>query len=241
MFASLLQRLRRFADANGERLSKLAIGFTGMATAGMLVFHFTMTVLHVEPDNPLRDRLFPLVNAYMSPYFTQNWRLFAPLPEEPSKHMGVACRFAEPGKPDTEVIDITAPHYEQLHRYRLSPSQRIIRTQVYPLMRLHPPRDMSTTAMEKLADSEDEGERAIAQALEQAQEKSRNAGLRLMARAASVECDRRFPGEKISEVQLRYFHERAPKFSKRNEPDAKGELVSLDYGWHPYEKVASYR
>lgn len=240
MFASTFKRLRNFTDSNAERLSKLAIGFTGLATAGMLAFHFTMTLVHVQTDNPFRDQVFPVVDSYMTPYFTQNWRLFAPTPEEPSKHIGVVCRFAEAGVPDTEVIDITAPHYEHLHRYRLSPSQRIIRAQVYPLTRVHPPKDMVMTAMEKLSQSDKEEDREVAKTLELAKEENAKAGMRLLARVASAECDRRFPDAQISEVQLLYFHERAPKFSQRNQPEAKGEVASLDYGWLAYEKVSSY-
>lgn len=240
MFASTIQRLRSFAASNGDRLSKLAIGLTGVATGGMLVFHFAMTLLFVEPDNPFRDQVFSVVDDYMSPYFSQNWKLFAPLPEEPSKHLGVVCRFAEPGVPDTEIIDITAPHYQHLHDHRLSASQRIIRAQVYPLTRVHPPKDIVMTAMEKLAQSEKPEDREVAKSLEQAKADNAKAGMRLLARVASAECDRRFPDWAISEVQLLYFHERAPKFSQRNEPGVKGELTSLDYGWVPYEKVATY-
>lgn len=240
MFASLFQRLRSFADSNDERLSKLAIGFTGLATAGMLTFHFTMTLLYVEPANPFRDQVQSFVEGYMTPYFTQNWHLFAPLPEEPSKHLGVVCRFAEPGVPDTEVIDVTAPHYEHFQRYRLSASQRIIRSQVYPLMLVHPEKDSVTLKLEKLGEDGTEAERALVQVLQANAEDNHQAGLRLLSRAASAECERRFPDAQMSEVHVLYYHEHAPKFSERNDPEAKGQVVSMDYGWQPYEKVASY-
>lgn len=241
MFAPLLRRLRGLAHgSHGERLSKLAIGLTGIASAGMLSFHFAMTLLYVQPNNPLRDEVTPLVNGYMYPYFVQNWELFAPTPEEPSKHLGVVCRFADPGRADTALIDITAPHLEHFHRYRLSPSQRIIRAQVYPLMRVHPQKDVVTRAMERLADSENEAERAVAASIAQGEAESRKRGLRLLARVASAECDRRFPGAELSEVQVHYTHERAPKFSRRNDPQVQGEKASYDYGWQPYERVATY-
>jgi hypothetical protein len=240
MFAPLFQRLRSFADSNGERLSKIAIGFTGLATAGMLVFHFTMTLLYVEPANPFRDQVQSFVDGYMAPYFVQNWHLFAPLPEEPSKHLGVVCRFAEPGVPDTDVIDVTAPHYEHFQRYRVSASQRIIRSQVYPLMFVHPEKDGVTLKLEKLGEDGTEEERAVFQAVEASTEETHKAGLRLLSRVASAECERRFPDAQLSEVHVLYYQEHAPKFSQRNDPQAKGQVTNMDYGWHPYEKVASY-
>jgi hypothetical protein len=159
----------------------------------------------------------------------------------PSKHIVVSCRFAASGLDDSPRIDVTAPHYEALHKYRLSPSQRIIRAQVYPLTLVHPPKDMTIAAMEKLAQSDKEAERSVAATLEAGAEVSRQRGMRMMTRVASAECDRRYPDAQISEVQLMYFHEKAPKFSERNAPDAEVEVVSLDYGWFPYEKVASYQ
>lgn len=240
MFARLAQRLRSLANSKGERLGKLAIGCTGLAAAGMLTFHFTMTLLYVEPQNPFRDQVQSFVQGYMAPYFTQNWHLFAPVPEEPSKHLGVVCRFAEPGVPDTEVIDITAPHYEHAQRYRVSASQRIIRSHVYPLMLVHPEKDGVMLKLEKLGEDRTAEERAVVQMMEASAEESHQAGLRLLSRVASAECDRRFPDAPISEVHVLYYQEHAPKFSQRNDPEAKGQITSMDYGWQPYEKVASY-
>jgi len=240
MFAPFFQRLRSLSNSKGERLGKFAIGFTGLATAGMLTFHFTMTLLYVEPENPFRDQVQSFVQGYMAPYFVQNWHLFAPLPEEPSKHLGVVCRFAEPSLPDTEVIDVTAPHYEHFQRYRISASQRIIRAHVYPLMLVHPEKDGVMLKLEKLGEDGTEEERAIVQMLEETAEESHKAGLRLLSRVASAECDRRFPDAQMSEVHVLYYQEQAPKFSQRNDPQAKGQVTTMDYGWQPYEKVASY-
>jgi hypothetical protein len=176
----------------------------------------------------------------MAPYFSQNWRLFAPDPEEPSKHIAVACRFGQSGREDSPVFDITQPHYEALQAHRLSASQRIIRAQVYPLTLVHPPKDHTLEAMGKLATSESLADREVAATLEKAKQDSHDRGIKVMTRIASAECQRRYPDDAISEVDILYHHEKAPKFSQRNSPDAHGEDMTLDYGWQPYQQVALY-
>jgi hypothetical protein len=236
----MLKFLNRLQSPNTPRTRKAILGSAGAGIFALLGFHFLMTGLHLQPDNPFRDEVFPLVDAYMAPYFTQNWRLFAPTPEEPSKHIAVVCRFAGPGLEDSPVIDVTAPHYEAMHKYRLSSSQRIVRGQVYPLTLVHPPKNTAIEAMAKLANSDEPGDRELAATLEAAQLDNQQRGMRVLGRVASAECQRRYPDLPISEVELLYFHEGAPKFSQRNDPDARGESVKLNYGWLPYEAVASY-
>jgi hypothetical protein len=58
---------------------------------------------------------------------------------------------------------------------------------------------------------------------------------------ASVECRRRFPDAKFTHVRLKYWHEKAPAFSKRNDEGVRGEIAQLDYGWHAFrEGVTTY-
>lgn len=236
----MLKLWKRLQGLETERVRKAILGSTGAGVFALLGFHFLMTGLHLQPDNPFRDQVYPVVDAYMSPYFTQNWRLFAPTPEEPSKHIAVVCRFRGAGLEDSPVIDVTAPHYEAMHKYRLSSSQRIVRGQVYPLTLVHPPKDTALEAMAKLADSRKPEDRELAAALEAAQVDNQQRGMKVLGRVASAECQRRYPDLPISEVQLLYFHETAPKFSQRNDREARGEVVKLNYGWLPYEAVASY-
>lgn len=233
----IFEKLRSLETA---RARTTILGSTGAGICALLGFHFLMTGLHLQPDNPFRDQVYPMVDAYMSPYFTQNWRLFAPAPEEPSKHIAVVCRFQGPGVPDSPVIDVTAPHYEAMHEYRLSSSQRIVRAQVYPLTLVHPPKDTALEAVAKLAESDVPEERDLAASIDAARADSQRRGLRLLGRVASAECQRRYPALPIAEVQVLYFHETAPKFSQRNDSEARGEVVKLNYGWLPYEAVASY-
>lgn len=43
--------------------------------------HVLLVFLHVAPSNTVSKRYSPLVNAWVYPFFEQNWRLFAPDPE----------------------------------------------------------------------------------------------------------------------------------------------------------------
>jgi hypothetical protein len=107
-------------------------------------------------------------------------------------------------------------------------------------MLVHPEKDGVTLKLEQLGEEGTEQERAVAQVMEESSRQSHEAGLRLLRRAVSAECDRRYPGARVSEVHVLYYQEHAPKFSERNDPEAKGKVVSMDYGWQPYEQVALY-
>jgi hypothetical protein len=43
--------------------------------------HVILVFLHVAPANTVSKRYSPLINAWVYPFFEQNWRLFAPDPE----------------------------------------------------------------------------------------------------------------------------------------------------------------
>ncbi|MEU8663532.1 DUF5819 family protein [Actinoplanes philippinensis] len=52
----------------------------GLCAAAALT-HVLMTFLHVAPSNPISERYRAQINAWITPYFEQNWLLFAPNPE----------------------------------------------------------------------------------------------------------------------------------------------------------------
>ncbi len=234
-WGSSLRRPRAAGAASSRRIRRALSGAFALALLCLVAFHFVMTALSLMPDSPLREPLQSLVQRYMSPYFAQNWRLFAPDPEEPSKHLVVACRFAEPGAPDSELFDVTQPHYAALQKYRLSPAQRLIRAQLYPLGVLLQHADAPPEPA-----LEDSQQLEAELALRARQLEGREQALGVLGRVASAECQRRYPGASISDVQVLYYRESAPKFSARNAPDARGEVVGMDFGWQPYRRVAAY-
>ncbi|MET9513189.1 DUF5819 family protein [Streptomyces flavidovirens] len=72
--------------------------------------HVVLVFLHVAPANTVSKRYSPAINAWVYPYFEQNWRLFAPDPDSVNRQMLV--RTAHTG-PDGSVkvstwFDLTA-------------------------------------------------------------------------------------------------------------------------------------
>ncbi|MFD7991657.1 DUF5819 family protein [Streptomyces mexicanus] len=59
------------------------------------VVHVILVFLHVAPANTVSKRYSPLINAWVYPFFEQNWRLFAPDPE--SINRKILARTAHTG------------------------------------------------------------------------------------------------------------------------------------------------
>ncbi|MDR6981248.1 hypothetical protein J2X68_007990 [Streptomyces sp. 3330] len=59
------------------------------------VVHVLVVFLHVAPANTVSKRYTPLINAWVYPFFEQNWRLFAPDPE--SVNRKILARTAHTG------------------------------------------------------------------------------------------------------------------------------------------------
>ncbi|MBG6189590.1 hypothetical protein IWX64_000510 [Arthrobacter sp. CAN_A212] len=113
---------------------KLTAGGLGLALAA----HFTFTILHVTPVNPLKVEQERVVNAWVQPLFVQNWQLFAPDPIAHDQGLLVRARLiGGTGPAETDFVDITTPHLHhptpapaasqpsapahQLHRLRRHP------------------------------------------------------------------------------------------------------------------------
>lgn len=91
---------------------KLTAGGLGLVLAA----HFTLTILHVAPVNPLKVEQERVVNAWVEPLFVQNWQLFAPDPIAHDQGLLVRARLSGGAGPtETDFVDITTPHLQQRH------------------------------------------------------------------------------------------------------------------------------
>lgn len=83
----------------------------GIAIVG-LVAHFGLTIMHVGPISPLSQQLAPVTNAWINPFFNQNWELFAPDPV--NTDMGLLVQARGPDVADEEAwVDISTPLLER--------------------------------------------------------------------------------------------------------------------------------
>ncbi len=56
-----------------------------------LSWHVLATALYLGPNNPMTKHYQPAIQAYMEPFFIQNWNLFAPEPATSSLQMWYRC------------------------------------------------------------------------------------------------------------------------------------------------------
>jgi hypothetical protein len=78
---------------------------------GLLLVHFGITGLYNAPLNPLSQQFAGLTSMWMSPFFDQNWQLFAPDPV--SRDTGVLVLGMADGEEIGGYIDLSTPMLER--------------------------------------------------------------------------------------------------------------------------------
>ncbi|WP_344440614.1 DUF5819 family protein [Kitasatospora nipponensis] len=58
--------------------------------------HVCLVFLHVAPSNAVSQQYEPQINAWIYPYFEQNWQLFAPNPESVSRQIWARSATSAP-------------------------------------------------------------------------------------------------------------------------------------------------
>lgn len=206
---------------------------------GALVVHFAFTLAFLTTLNPLKVRALPLINAYMVPLFEQRWELFAPDPMVDTRYLLVGCRTQDPagGLQEKPFTNMTAAFRELKHRYRVTPADRLERAQFAPIHMMMGEQD--ALAKKVIEKTEDETFKRARELIEESRMEKGKAGVRLLARVASAECDRLYGRGAAREVRVRMVIVKAPPFSKRHLPTEQGETQYIDFPWAPYEEVSS--
>ncbi|WP_437841981.1 DUF5819 family protein [Sorangium sp. So ce1153] len=222
--------------------------------AAALCFHFAMTLAYLTPQNPLKLRFARLIDGYMSPLLQQNWHLFAPDPINDTRVLMVACRLRQPdgGTLETGWTDITTPYWEAHLKNRLGPATRIARS-VTGAARLTYSADPTSLQIAKKLDERraraqaggggsEASEEQVADMLRKDVKKEQDEGFQLgssvLARAGSAHCDSLYGPTRTTAVRMRMAVLKFPRFSRRDLPDAKGEVTYYDFDWAPYQPVA---
>ncbi|MCX5134117.1 DUF5819 family protein [Streptomyces sp. NBC_00340] len=101
--------------ATGGRSILARAGKAGLTAAVILgvattLVHVLLVFLHVAPTNTLSKRYSPMINAWVYPFFEQNWRLFAPDPDSVNRQ--ILARTAHTGSGGSSQVsdwfDLTA-------------------------------------------------------------------------------------------------------------------------------------
>ncbi|MFF8189595.1 DUF5819 family protein [Streptomyces bobili] len=94
----------------GARALKCGLCATVVLCLTASVVHVLLMFLHVAPVNTVSKRYSPLINAWVYPFFEQNWRLFAPDPESVNRQ--ILARTARTGSDGSVQVspwfDLTA-------------------------------------------------------------------------------------------------------------------------------------
>lgn len=94
----------------GARALKSGLRATVVLCLAASVVHVIFVFLQVAPENTVSKRYSPLINAWVYPFFEQNWRLFAPDPESINRQ--ILARTAHTGSDGSVQVgpwfDLTA-------------------------------------------------------------------------------------------------------------------------------------
>jgi hypothetical protein len=101
----------RVGDVAVSARQKALLGCLAGGLAAALAMHFLVTALFVGPLNPIKLAWGDEITSYMTPYFEQNWSLFAPDPISEERGMLVRARVTDDNGTvrTTEFADITNP------------------------------------------------------------------------------------------------------------------------------------
>jgi hypothetical protein len=214
-----------------------AFAALAVAAALTLLAHFVCTAISVFPPNPLSTQLTPVAQAWLAPYFTQSWRLFAPDPGGPSFVLLVQCRTDDGAS--TPWIDVTTPLYESARANRLHPAQTLHRLDKGAIASMLGTRDAFVEHLEaKLAaEPDNEALRDVVDTVAQREQPGLEQRARPLMRLASAYCGGVVDSAALAEVRVRIDVFEIPPFSRRHDPIDLDQVRTYEYPWVDAEPV----
>lgn len=212
------------------------VGFA-LVLAATLVVHFVATAISVFPPNPASAALTPAVHGYLSPYFVQSWRLFAPDPGGPSFVLLVQCRDTD--GITSPWIDVTTPLYDSTRANRLHPAQALHRMNKGAIGYMFGIRDAFAEHLEaKLAaDPDNDALREVVDTVTQRESASPEERARPLMRLASAYCGGIIGPHVIDGVRVRIDVFDIPPFSRRHDAIDTSQVRTYEYPWRSAEPV----
>lgn len=80
-----------------SRPAELAVACAVAVCVTVAIIHVGMVFLYVAPANTVSQRYQPQLDAWINPYFEQNWQLFAPNPQSVREQISARTLRTTPG------------------------------------------------------------------------------------------------------------------------------------------------
>lgn len=201
-----------------------------VSLASLLMMHFLMTLAVTLPPTPLTVQYSKKIDAWIYPYFNQNWSFFAPDPPTEDEFLIVQYRFksADGMVSESPWINLSRTFNEAVQRNRLSPleivqltilnaSGDLVRSEIFKNGRLD--NDLLTRLVST-----------------NRQPPSLHTLERIAMGCAKLA---RIQGEPVA-VRIGLLHHQFPRFTHRSEPDnPQYDNTEIVFPFVPFEAVAS--
>ncbi|SDY46103.1 DUF5819 family protein [Thermoactinomyces sp. DSM 45892] len=210
----------------------LSLGFLGA-----FVVHFALTALYVSPSNPLKVKYSQVVNGYMEPLFTQNWKLFAPDPVTSDNTFYVRVKIKETDGQEkiTGWFDITSDLFKKNQENRFTPYNRLLRFPRSSIALIGEQDDILATLKKKVQDKKVDEEK-FKDLLEGEKIKQKKTyATKLVNRYAESYLASVFPGKKIEQLQVMMVETESTPFSKRADKSYQNKKSSYEFDWKDYQ------
>ncbi|MEJ8548113.1 DUF5819 family protein [Brevibacillus borstelensis] len=204
----------------------------------VMLWHFSMILLHVIPFNPLTNKYRDLVNGYVNPLFSQNWHLFAPNPVSHTHTIFIQAksRDASGNLVESDWVDITTPLITANWEHRISPINRVLRFGVGAFTQAFHQDDVINLFEEKKKNRNKEDLNLMKEDLAQLDE-YRKVGVRLLYRYSFSHVPKYFPSQNVDSIRLRVLIRASKPFSERHNPHYENEKEYVEFEWEKYQPV----
>ncbi|QKG83854.1 hypothetical protein GXN76_04755 [Kroppenstedtia pulmonis] len=203
----------------------------------VFVFHFIITSLYNLPINPLKIKYSPIINGYMDPIFTQNWRLFAPDPVTHGNQVYIRLKLKTGNKEPkvTGWIDLTSFMIKRNQENRFTPYNRLVRIQRGAVNAMVRRDEIINKLSEKIKEDDldrNKYKNIIDNDLTRLQTKHAK---KMVNRYSQAYVKNIYPASKIEATQVLIKEIEAVPYSKKQNSNykPKEKVVTLD--WVPYQ------
>lgn len=204
----------------------------GVAAAVLgLTVHFGFTALHVSPMNPFSQQMWQPTQAWINPFFAQNWQLFAPDPV--STDTGLLVKGTTASGAGDEFLDITTPTLERkLHNPLPDHLHYTVTGAGHNLLTARQRIVENPEVLEQFPEVADSQVFLSAEILEAAPDGLRESYELTIRSLVSLASDSiaESTGNTPEAVQVRFVTHTFPRWSNRHE-EGVGEIVYSDSPW----------